>query len=106
MLPRRLILPPLCPGPRRAVGPPGPESRGVSHFSLLPQALRGWKQKYDVLLGLVKDPRRLLPAGLAQEVRLLQARRQALGHDRALLQAGLDSAHNMGGAKGRWSDER
>ncbi|XP_018022795.2 kinesin-like protein KIN-14I isoform X1 [Hyalella azteca] len=63
------------------------------------KVLRGWKQKYEVLLGLVKEPVRLLPESLTQEAAMLRAKRQGFAIERALVQANIDAWENTGCAK-------
>lgn len=65
---------------------------------ILMQVLRGWRERYEFLLGMVREPGRLLPESLAREQQMVEAKREGYAIERALLQASL---HTMGGSKGK-----
>ncbi|CAL4103067.1 unnamed protein product, partial [Meganyctiphanes norvegica] len=58
--------------------------------------VRGWRQKYEFLLGVVGSPSRLLPEALAEELGMVEAKRQGYAIERALVQANIDTWENMG----------
>ncbi|ROT75629.1 hypothetical protein C7M84_005807 [Penaeus vannamei] len=62
---------------------------------------RGWRVKYEFLLGIVREPSRLLPDSLAKELQMVEAKRQGYAIERALVQANIDTWETMGGNKGR-----
>ncbi|XP_071530444.1 uncharacterized protein [Panulirus ornatus] len=63
--------------------------------------LRGWRLRYEFLLGMVREPGRLLPDSLVKELQMVEAKRQGYAIERALVQANIDTWDNMGGNKGK-----
>jgi len=75
------------------------DSISIFFFLSLHQVLRSWRQKYEVLLGLVREPVRLLPDHLTGEVDMLKAKRQGFAIERALVQANIDAWETTPSAK-------